>query len=241
MTNPTLTIRIAAEDISLQEKLESLPAGPGVYQHKDAQGKVLYVGKAKSLRSRVRSYFQKSRSLDPRIEQMLSKATDLEIIVTDSEVEALILEANLIKKLKPRYNVNLKDDKSYPYIVVTNEAFPRVFVTRQIRRDGSRYFGPYTDVKNVRAALKAVRDLFMIRSCNFVLDADTIARRKVKLCLDYHIKKCEGPCEGLVTEERYNAMIEQVVTLLKGKTEALIAALRRDMEAYAEQRKYEEA
>jgi excinuclease ABC subunit C len=241
MTNPTLTIRIAAEDISIQEKLESLPAGPGVYQHKDAQGKVLYVGKAKSLRSRVRSYFQKSRSLDPRIEQMLSRATDLEIIVTDSEVEALILEANLIKKLKPRYNVNLKDDKSYPYIVVTNEAFPRVFVTRQIRRDGSRYFGPYTDVKNVRAALKAVRDLFMIRSCNFVLDADTIARRKVKLCLDYHIKKCEGPCEGLVTEERYNAMIEQVVTLLKGKTEALIAALRRDMEAYAEQRKYEEA
>ena len=241
MTNPTLTIRIAAEDISLQEKLESLPAGPGVYQHKDVQGKVLYVGKAKSLRSRVRSYFQKSRSLDPRIEQMLSKATDLEIIVTDSEVEALILEANLIKKLKPRYNVNLKDDKSYPYIVVTNEAFPRVFVTRQIRRDGSRYFGPYTDVKNVRAALKAVRDLFMIRSCNFVLDADTIARRKVKLCLDYHIKKCEGPCEGLVTEERYNAMIEQVVTLLKGKTEALIAALRRDMEAYADQRKYEEA
>lgn len=241
MTNPTLTIRIAAEDISIQEKLESLPAGPGVYQHKDAQGKVLYVGKAKSLRSRVRSYFQKSRSLDPRIEQMLSKATDLEIIVTDSEVEALILEANLIKKLKPRYNVNLKDDKSYPYIVVTNEAFPRVFVTRQIRRDGSRYFGPYTDVKNVRAALKAVRDLFMIRSCNFVLDADAIARRKVKLCLDYHIKKCEGPCEGLVTEERYNAMIEQVVTLLKGKTEALIAALRRDMEAYADQRKYEEA
>ncbi len=241
MTNPTLTIRIAAEDISIQEKLESLPAGPGVYQHKDAQGKVLYVGKAKSLRSRVRSYFQKSRSLDPRIEQMLSRATDLEIIVTDSEVEALILEANLIKRLKPRYNVNLKDDKSYPYIVVTNEAFPRVFVTRQIRRDGSRYFGPYTDVKNVRAALKAVRDLFMIRSCNFVLDADTIARRKVKLCLDYHIKKCEGPCEGLVTEERYNAMIEQVVTLLKGKTEALIAALRRDMEAYADQRKYEEA
>ena len=241
MTTPTLTIRIAAEDISLQEKLESLPAGPGVYQHKDAQGKVLYVGKAKSLRSRVRSYFQKSRSLDPRIEQMLSKATDLEIIVTDSEVEALILEANLIKKLKPRYNVNLKDDKSYPYIVVTNEPFPRVFVTRQIRRDGSRYFGPYTDVKNVRAALKAVRDLFMIRSCNFVLDADTIARRKVKLCLDYHIKKCEGPCEGLVTEERYNAMIEQVVTLLKGKTEALIAALRRDMEAYADQRKFEEA
>jgi excinuclease ABC subunit C len=241
MTVPTLTIRISDEDISLAEKLESLPAGPGVYQHKDAQGKVLYVGKAKNLRNRVRSYFQKSRSVDPRIEQMLLRATDLEIIVTDSEVEALILEANIIKKLKPRYNVSLKDDKSYPYIVVTNEPFPRVFITRQIRRDGSRYFGPYTDVKNVRAALKAIRDLFMIRSCNFVLDADVIARRKVKLCLDYHIKKCEGPCEGLVTPERYNAMIEQVVTLLKGKTESLIVLLRQEMEALADQRKFEEA
>ena len=152
MPTQTLTIRIVTEDISLAEKLESLPTGPGVYQHKDAQGKVLYVGKAKNLRSRVRQYFQKSRNLDGRIEQMLSRATDIEIIVTDSEVEALILEANLIKKVKPRYNVNLKDDKSYPYIVITNEPFPRVFITRQIRRDGSRYFGPYTDVKNVRAA-----------------------------------------------------------------------------------------
>ena len=129
---------------------------------------MLYVGKAKNLRNRVRQYFQKSRALGPRIEQMLSKATDLEIIVTDSEVEALILEANLIKKLRPRYNVSLKDDKSYPYIVITSEPYPRVFITRQIRRDGSRYFGPYTDVKNVRSALKSIRDIFMIRSCNFL-------------------------------------------------------------------------
>ncbi len=241
MTSSRRTIRIAVEDISQAEKLETLPTGPGVYQHKDSQGKVLYVGKAKNLRSRVRQYFQKSRSVEPRITQMLSRATDLEIIVTDSEVEALILEANLIKKLKPRYNVSLKDDKSYPYIVVTNEPFPRVFVTRQIRRDGSRYFGPYTDVKNVRAALKTIRDLFMIRSCNFMLDADTIARRKVKLCLDYHIKKCEGPCEGLVSVEQYNTMIEQVVTLLRGKTEALIGLLRQEMESLAAGRRFEEA
>ncbi|MBM2841407.1 MAG: excinuclease subunit [Bacteroidetes bacterium] len=130
-----LTISITTEGVALQEKLESLPNGPGVYQHKDAEGKVLYVGKAKNLRSRVRQYFQKSRVVEPRIDSMLSKATDLEIIVTDNEVEALILEANLIKKLKPRYNVNLKDDKSYPYIVITNEPYPRVFVTRQIRKD----------------------------------------------------------------------------------------------------------
>ncbi len=127
----TTPIQIALHDSTQQEKLDTLPTGPGVYQHKDAEGKVLYVGKAKNLRSRVRQYFQRSRSPGARIEQMLSKATDLEIIVTDSEVEALILEANLIKKLKPRYNVSLKDDKSYPYIVITHEPFPRVFVTRR--------------------------------------------------------------------------------------------------------------
>ena len=241
MPTQTLTIRIVAEDISLAEKLESLPAGPGVYQHKDAQGKVLYVGKAKNLRSRVRQYFQKSRNLDPRIEQMLSRATDIEIIVTDSEVEALILEANLIKKVKPRYNVNLKDDKSYPYIVITNEPYPRVFITRQIRRDGSRYFGPYTDVKNVRAALKAIRDIFMIRSCNFLLNDETIEKKKYKVCLDYHIKKCEGPCEGLVSQGRYGAMIEQVAALLRGKTETLIGRLRVEMEELAANKKFEDA
>ena len=204
MKPQALHINITKEDISLQQKLENLPNSPGVYQHKDAEGKVLYAGKAKNLRSRVRQYFQKSRGIDPRMDKMLSKATDLEVIVTDSEVEALILEANIIKKFKPRYNVTLKDDKSYPYIVITNEPYPRVFVTRQIRRDGSRYFGPYTDVKNVRAALKSIRDIFMIRSCNFFIDENVIKKRKIKVCLDYHIKKCEGPCEGLVLHEKYN-------------------------------------
>jgi excinuclease ABC subunit C len=236
-----LNIRITRDDVSLAEKLENLPAGPGVYQHKDADGKVLYVGKAKNLRNRVRQYFQKSRSPGPRIEQMLTKATDLEVIVTDSEVEAFILEANLIKKLKPRYNVSLKDDKSYPYIVITNEPFPRVFITRQIRRDGSRYFGPYTDVKNVRSALKAIRDIFMIRSCNFLIDRDAIAKRKYKLCLDYHIKKCEGPCEGLVARGRYAAMIEQVASLLQGKTGSLIRTLRAEMDQHSAVLRYEEA
>jgi excinuclease ABC subunit C len=241
MPTQTLTIRIVAEEISLAEKLESLPTGPGVYQHKDAQGKVLYVGKAKNLRSRVRQYFQKSRNLDARIEQMLSRATDIEIIVTDSEVEALILEANLIKKVKPRYNVNLKDDKSFPYIVITNEPYPRVFFTRQIRRDGSGYFGPYTDVKNIRAALKAIRDIFMIRSCNFLVNNEAIEKKKYKVCLDYHIKKCGGPCEGLVSQERYGAMIEQVAALLRGRTETLIARLRLEMEELAANKKFEEA
>ncbi len=241
MEHQTLTIKITAEAATVEEKLANLPSGPGVYQHKDADGKVLYVGKAKNLRNRVRQYFQKSRNVEARIDKMLSKATDLEIIVTDSEVEALILEANLIKKLKPRYNVNLKDDKSYPYIVITNEPYPRVFVTRQIRRDGSRYFGPYTDVKNVRSALKTVRDIFMIRSCNYFIDDEVIKKRKIKVCLDYHIKKCEGPCEGLVAQIRYNAMIDQVAQLLQGKTETLIQMLQEEMERVAGQMKFEEA
>ncbi len=201
----------------------------------------MYVGKAKNLRNRVRQYFQKSRSVDPRIERMLSRATDLEIIVTDSEVEALILEANLIKKLKPRYNVTLKDDTSYPYIVITHEPFPRVFVTRQIRRDGSRYFGPYTDVKNVRAALKAIRDIFQIRSCNYLIDDEAIRKKKFRVCLDYHIKKCGGPCEGLVSVAAYAAMIEQVASLLRGKTETLIRSLREEMDAHAEALRFEDA
>jgi excinuclease ABC subunit C len=236
-----LTIQIRKDDVSLQEKLDNLPTGPGVYQHKDQDGKVLYVGKAKNLRSRVRQYFQKSRGMDRRIEQMLSKASDIEIIVTDSEVEALILEATLIKKLKPRYNVSLKDDKSYPYIVITHEPFPRVFVTRQIRRDGSRYFGPYTDVKNVRSALKAVRDLFMIRSCNFLLTEESIQAKKFKVCLDYHIKKCEGPCEGLVSRVKYNAMIDQVASVLEGKTTALVTRMEEEMAQLSGEMRFEEA
>jgi len=235
------SIQIALHDTTLQEKLETLPTGPGVYQHKDRDGKVLYVGKAKNLRARVRQYFQRSRSAGPRIEQMLSKATDLEIILTGSEVEALILEANLIKNLKPRYNVSLKDDKSYPFSVITNEPFPRVFVTRSVRRDGSRYFGPYTDVKNVRAALKAVRDIFMIRSCNYYFDAEVIAKRKVRVCLDYHIKKCGGPCEGLISREQYGAMIDQVASVLEGKTDALTRRLEREMEELSAGLKFEEA
>ncbi len=237
----SLTFHLYAEGPTIEEKLESLPTGPGVYQHKDAEGTVLYVGKAKNLRNRVRQYFQKARAMDARIEAMLKKATDIEIIVTDSEVEALILEANLIKQLKPRYNVSLKDDKSYPYIVITNEPYPRVFVTRDIRRDGSRYFGPYTDVHNVRAALKAVRDIFMIRSCNYFMDDDVVRSRRIRVCLDYHIKKCEGPCEGLVTRERYNAMIDQVASVLQGKTGKLIDDLQHEMQSLASERRFEDA
>jgi excinuclease ABC subunit C len=241
-----MEIRIQKDDLSLEEKLDSLPSKPGVYQFKNADAKVIYVGKAQNLRSRVRQYFsarsgQKSRGLDAKLDALVSKIADVELIVTDSDVEALILEANLVKKLKPRYNVLLKDDKSFPYIVVTNEPFPRVFVTRRIIRNGSRYFGPYTDVKTMRFALKTVRDIFMIRSCNYELTAESIARRKFKLCLDYHIKKCEGPCEGLVSGQQYNAMIKKVEMVLKGRTDDVVAALHIEMEELAGTLKFEEA
>ncbi|MEW6061177.1 MAG: GIY-YIG nuclease family protein, partial [Bacteroidota bacterium] len=179
--------------LDLQDKLDHLPTFPGVYQFKNKEGHILYVGKAVNLRNRVRQYFHTSRGHDPRIASMVAKISDLEIITTDSEVEALILEANLIKLHKPRYNVNLKDDKSYPYIVITKEPYPRVFVSRRFNRKEVQLFGPYTDVHTMRAALKTVRDIFRIRSCNFFIDDDFIAKKKTRVCLDYHIKKCDGP------------------------------------------------
>jgi len=236
-----MEISIQKDDLSLGEKLDSLPAKPGVYQFKNPDAKVIYVGKAQNLRNRVRQYFQKSRALDPKLDALVSKIADVELIVTDSEVEALILEANLIKKLKPRYNVLLKDDKSFPYIVITHEPFPRVFVTRRIIRDGSRYFGPYTDVKTMRFALKTVRDIFMIRSCNYDLTPDSIARGRFKICLDYHIRKCEGPCEAKVSAGHYNAMIDKVAKVLRGKTDDVVASLQSEMDQLSEDLRFEEA
>lgn len=241
MTIPTEDIKVNDIGFELKEKLDSLPRLPGVYQFKNADGKVIYVGKAKILRNRVRSYFQVGHDHDPKTKAMVSKAADLEVIVTDTEMEALILENTLIKKLKPRYNIDLRDDKSYPYIVVTNEPFPRVFVTRKIRQDGSRYYGPYTDVKTMRFALKSVRDIFQIRSCRLPLTEEGVRKKKWKVCLDYHIGKCGGPCEGLVTREEYHEMITQVEKLLKGKTRDLMAQLTEDMKGYSERLEFEKA
>lgn len=225
----------------LEIKIQNLPQLPGVYQFKDANGKVIYVGKAKNLKNRVKSYFVKSQPFNPKLSALVSKIHDVDVIVTPSEVEALILEANLIKKLKPRYNVSLKDDKSFPYIVVTNEPFPRVFSTRKIKMDGSRYFGPYTDAYSLKQTLKLIRDIFMVRSCKYHIDDDVIQKKKIKVCLDYHIKKCGGPCEGLVSKEEYNKMIDQVVQLLNGKIDDLVESLKKQMEKLAEELKFEEA
>jgi excinuclease ABC subunit C len=234
------TLTLLGTDLSLLEKIEALPTKPGVYQFKNTDGKIIYVGKAQNLRNRVRQYFQKSRSVDLRIDAMVSKIVDVELTVTDSEIEALILEANLIKQLKPRYNVLLKDDKSYPYIVITKEPFPRLSVTRR-KIPGFRYFGPYTDVKSMRSALKIVRDIFMVRSCSLDLTEESIKKKKFKVCLDYHIKKCEGPCEGYVSQEHYNMLIEQAAQVLRGKTKNVIDSLKKEMDALADASRFEEA
>jgi excinuclease ABC subunit C len=172
---------------------------------------------------------------------MVAKIVDIEVIVTDSEVEALILEATLIKKLKPHYNIDLKDDKSYPYIVITNEPYPRIFVTRRVINDGSKYFGPFTDVKNMRSSLKMIREIFKVRSCNYFFDEEIIRRKKIRVCLDYHIKKCDGPCEGLISNDNYNAMINEVAQVLKGKTSNLVHDLHSNMTTAAEELRYEDA
>ncbi len=225
---------------ALETALKNLPDNPGVYQFKDDSGKVLYVGKAKNLKNRVRSYFA-GKNPSYRIDLMVSKACDIEFIITSSEIEALVLENNLIKKLKPRYNINLKDDKTYPYIKVTAERFPRIYPTRRVVKDGSRYFGPYTDVKSMRAALRMITQIFRIRSCKLPLTEDSIAKGKYKVCLDYHIKKCEGPCVGYQTVKDYNSMVEQVTKLIGGRIDDLIREFKGSMGEAAINLEFEKA
>lgn len=224
----------------LEVNLKNLPASPGVYQFLNKNGKVIYVGKAKNLKNRVRSYFQDNLTSAKTI-ALVSKIDDLQIFVTDSELEALILENNLIKELKPRYNVNLKDDKSFPFIKVTNELFPRIYPTRRVINDGAKYFGPYTDVRSMRASLRMVNQIFKIRSCKLDLTEKNIEAKKFKVCLDYHIKKCDGPCEGLISPAAYNEMVDEVVKLLKGKTDDLIKLLKQRMEFAVANLEFEKA
>lgn len=224
----------------LEHKLKNLPKEPGVYLYKNDKGKIIYIGKAKNLRNRVRSYFHSSVD-SPKTQIMVSKVADLEMIITNSEMEALILENNLIKQHKPRYNVNLKDDKSFPYIRITNEPYPQIFSTRTVVKDGSRYFGPYTDVKSMKNSLRMINKLFKIRSCKYWIDDEVIRQKKIKVCLDYHIKKCDGPCEGLINEDDYNKMVNQVVKLLRGKTDELMSDLTEEMNTASANLQFEKA
>lgn len=216
----------------ITEKLQLLPDKPGVYIMKDAQNKIIYVGKAIILKNRVRSYFQSSKNHSTKVTSMVAKIDDFEYIITGSEIEALILECNLIKKHRPKYNISLKDDKTYPYVkVTTNEPFPRVFVTRRVQKDGARYFGPYTNVGAVHESIKLLRKLFPLRSCK-QLDAH-------RPCLEYHIKRCLAPCAGKVGIEEYAAMIKAVCLFLEGRSEAVEKDIGQRMEAAAENFEFE--
>ena len=227
--------------MSLQSKLKNIPIHPGVYSFMNDKGEIIYIGKAKNLRSRVRSYFQKSKSQSPKNLTMIRHISDLEYIVVRSEVEALLTEANLIKQHAPRYNVMMKDDKSFPFIRITNEPYPQVLLTRKIVKDGSKYFGPFTDVYGLRTTLKALHKVFPVRSCSFFLDEQVIADKKVKLCLDYHIRKCEGPCEGLVSMEHYQEMIDRIDQFMRGKTKETEDYITEQMQNASTSMLYEEA
>jgi excinuclease ABC subunit C len=222
----------------LRQKLDNLPASPGVYIFKNEQGKTIYVGKALSLRNRVRSYFQGSRSLDPKTEHLVAEVADLDTILVDSEVEALILESTLVKQNQPRYNVNLKDDKSFPYLKLTvNEAYPRIFITRRIKQDGAQYFGPFLPASYARHTLRLINRYFKLRNCNLPIDG-TLPRP----CLDYQMKRCLGPCvAGLCSKEEYRQAVEDVRLLLSGKTDRLIRELERRMAEASEDLRYEAA
>lgn len=223
----------------LMEKLKNLPDHPGVYLMKDEAGDIIYVGKAVSLKNRVRQYFQSSRNHSPKIRVMVSQIRDFEYILTDSELEALILECNLIKKYKPKYNVLLKDDKTYPYVMVTTEEeYPRIIMTRRVNKDKNKYFGPYTSAKAVRETIELLRRIFPIRSCNKAVKEGI---REGRPCLYFHINQCLGPCQGNVSKAEYQAMVKEICKFLDGKHDDLLEDLRIKMAEASNNLEFEKA
>lgn len=224
----------------IQEHLKQLPAEPGVYLMKDKFDNIIYVGKAKVLKNRVRQYFQSSKNHSSKVKSMVKNIDKFEYIITDSELEALILECNLIKKYKPKYNVLLRDDKTYPYIkITTNEDFPRVLKVRKVIKDKAKYFGPYTNTTAVNDTLDIIKNTYPIRTCN--VDIERAIKTNMRPCLNLHIKRCIGPCTGNITKEEYNKMIEEIILFLSGKEEKLIDILKEKMNKCAMDFNFEEA
>lgn len=224
----------------LKEKIAILPDTPGVYMYFDAEGNVIYVGKAKNLKRRVSSYFNRTHDV-LRTNLLVSNIADMKYIVVPTEQDALNLENSMIKEYKPRYNVLLKDDKSYPWIVVTNEMFPRVFISRQHIKDGSKYYGPYTNAGVAKTVLDLIGELYPVRTCRLPLTPEYIAKGKGRLCLQYHIKKCRGCCTGAIDEKTYNGFIARIRQILRGETQELLAYLRDEMQRLAADLRFEEA
>ncbi len=227
-------------EISIPLQISSLPDGPGVYQYYDNEGKLLYVGKAKNLKKRVASYFNKLQDTG-KTRMMVKKIETIRHIVVTTETDALLLENNLIKKYQPRYNVMLKDDKTYPWICIKNERFPRVFPTRRMIRDGSEYYGPYTSMRTVHTLLELIKGLYPLRTCNYDLAEEKIRAGKYKVCLEYHLGNCTGPCEALYSEEEYNENMEAIRNIVKGNFKESLYQFRNQMKTLAENLKFEEA
>ncbi len=231
----------ATMNAHLKSILQTLEDKPGVYQYYDDEGKLLYIGKAKSLKKRVGSYFLKGKFESGKTSMLVRRIADIKTLVVDTEMDALLLENNLIKKHQPRYNVLLKDDKTYPWISIKNERFPRVFYTRTFLRDGSEYFGPYTSVKTINTLLDLITHLYKLRNCNLNLSEANIANKKFKVCLEFHIGNCKGPCEARQTFEDYDQTIKEIRLILKGNIGMVIAHLKELMQHHAAEMKYEEA
>ena len=231
---------MAATNEHIHHLLSLLPDSPGVYQYFDKEGNIIYVGKAKNLKRRVSSYFNKKHE-SLRTTMLVRNICDIKYTVVGSEEDALHLENSFIKEYKPRYNVLLKDDKTYPWITVRNEPFPRVFLTRKVIHDGSKYYGPYANVQLARTVIELIRSIYPIRTCSHLLSAENIERHKYKVCLQYHIKNCKGPCEGMQSEADYREEIDQIRQILSGNIQQLTDHLKEEMNALAEQLKFEEA
>ena len=227
-------------EASVKLQISTLPSSPGVYQYYDKEGKLLYVGKAKDLKKRVASYFTKQHD-NARTRLLVKKIADIKHIVVASETDALLLENNLIKKYQPRYNVMLKDDKSYPWICIKKERFPRVFSTRRLIKDGSEYYGPYTSMKTVHTLLDLIKGLYQLRTCNYDLSEAKIKAGKYKVCLEYHLGNCLGPCEGLQTLEDYDESISAIRNIIKGNFKESLNKFRKQMKLLAADMQFEEA
>lgn len=228
------------ENTRIKEIVLSLPESPGIYQYLNNKEEIIYVGKAKNLKRRVSSYFNKFHD-SPKVRVLVKQIADIKYIVVQTEQDALLLENSLIKKHQPRYNILLKDDKTYPWICVKNEHFPRVFKTRNVVKDGSRYFGPYTYIPAMKTVLELIHNLYSLRTCNLNLSPESIGQKRHKVCLQYHIKKCKGCCEGLQSEEEYNKNISEIKYILKGEIEVIEDYLTKEMMKAAEELRFEDA
>jgi len=224
-----------------RETIKNIPHKPGVYQYWDEKGSLIYIGKAKDLKNRINSYFVNDQQLNTKTRVLVKKINKITFTIVDTEIDAWLLENSLIKKHQPRYNVMLKDDKTYPWIVIKNEAFPRIFWTRKIIKDGSKYYGPYASVSMMHAILSVIKELFPLRTCNLKLTKENILKGKFKVCLEYQIGNCMGPCENLQTEEEYMGNIEQVHNILEGKIAVVLNRLKEDLAIAVERMRFEEA